>query len=209
MSHAASGWRTVRRALAALAAGLVAAGCASTPVDAQWVEPQFAGQSLRGSKLLVVCEATDLALQRGCQDHVMAELVAYGASPVVQAAVAAGTVRSAAAEPYLAAARAAGAKAIWLTSVAPDATVVQPGPSIGLGVGGFGRSVGGGVGISLPIGGAKTSTAYGANSQLTDVTSARLMWTAKTRASTTDDVNAQVSELVKSAVAAAGKAGFF
>ena len=52
-------------------------------------------------------------------------------------------------------------------------------------------------------------TAYGANSQLTDVASARLMWTAKTRAPSADNANAQVADLVKAAVAAAGKAGFF
>lgn len=201
--------RALRPTPMALAAALLVGGCASNPVDSQWVEPQFAGQSLRGSKLLVVCEAPDEALQRNCLDRASAELVAYGASPVTQAPVAAGTARSSAAEPYLAAARAAGAKAVWLTAVGPDATLVQPGPSIGVGLGGFGRSVGGGVGISLPIGGGKTQTAYGANSQLTDVASARLMWTAKTRAPSADDANAQVAELVKSAVAAAGKAGFF
>jgi hypothetical protein len=41
----------------ALAAALLVGGCATNPVDSQWTEPQFAGQSLRGSKLLVVCEA--------------------------------------------------------------------------------------------------------------------------------------------------------
>lgn len=203
--------RPLASGAAVLAAALALAGCASTPpVDAEWTAPQFAGQSLRGSKLLVVCEAADLALQRQCEERVAAELVAYGASPVAQPAVAAGTARSSAAEPYLPAARAAGARAVWLTSVAPDATVVSPGPSVGLGVGGFGRgAVGGGVGISLPIGGARTSSAYGANSQLTDVASSRLMWTAKTRASAGDDTGAQVATLVRSAVAAAGKAGFF
>lgn len=209
MFHARSGWRALRPALAALAAGLAVAGCASTQVDAQWVEPQFAGQSLRGSKLLVVCEAPELALKRSCLDRVTAELVAYGATPVAGPELPAGTARSAAAEPYLPAARAAGAKAVWLTSLAPAATVLQPGPSIGVGVGGYGRAMGGGVGISLPIGGARPRTGYGADSQLTDVASARLMWTAKTRAAASDDLGAQLSELVKSAMAAAGKAGFF
>ena len=67
-----------------LAAALLAAGCAaSTTVGPQWSDPQFAGRSLRGARLLVVCEAPDPALRRQCQDRVAAELVAYGATPVV------------------------------------------------------------------------------------------------------------------------------
>src|SRR5690242_15941287 len=32
-------------------------GCASKPVQAQWTDPQFANHSLRGAKVLVVCDS--------------------------------------------------------------------------------------------------------------------------------------------------------
>jgi len=54
-----------------LAVALLAAGCAaSTTVGPQWSDPQFAGRSLRGTRLLVVCEAPDPSLRRQCQDRV-------------------------------------------------------------------------------------------------------------------------------------------
>lgn len=196
-----------------LRAGLLAlacAGCASTQLDSQWSDPQFAGQSLRGSKLFVVCEAPDAVLVKQCQDRLAGEVVAYGATPVLaqdRATPAPG--RAGTADAYLPAARMAGARAVLLSSVAPSARVVGGGPSIGIGVGGGGGRVGGGLGISLPIGGPKVSTAYGANTLLTDVPSGKLMWTANTSTPASDDPAAQVGELVKAAMGGASKAGFF
>ena len=44
--------------------GFLVGGCASTAVQAQWTDPSFAGQSLRGATVLVVCDAGDAALTR-------------------------------------------------------------------------------------------------------------------------------------------------
>ncbi|MET0209957.1 MAG: hypothetical protein ABW220_13015 [Burkholderiaceae bacterium] len=189
--------------------GLLGA-CASPQVDTQWSDPQFAGQSLRGARLYVVCEAPDEALSRQCQDRMAAEAVALGATAIpadTRQAPAPG--RAGTADAYLAGARDARAKAVLLTSVGPAARIAQSGPSIGLGLGGFGSRVGGGVGFSLPIGGGRVSTSYGANTLLTDVASGRLMWTANTSAPSGDDAAAQVGELVKAAMGGAQKAGFF
>src|SRR6478735_9203887 len=128
----------------ALAAAL--GGCASTQVGAQWVDPAFRGQSLVGVRLLVACEATDPAIQRICQDELAAKLVAFGASPVQAPEGGDGTQ-------LLSAARLAGAKAVFSASVAPDATIVNPGPTFSIGLGGFGGSgyrsgVGGGIGVT-------------------------------------------------------------
>src|SRR5262245_29998172 len=49
--------------------GLLFGGCASTAVQAQWADPQFAGRSLRGGTALVVCNANAPAIQRICQDQ--------------------------------------------------------------------------------------------------------------------------------------------
>lgn len=198
----------------ALAASLLLAACASSPaVGPQWSDPQFAGRSLRGARLLVVCEAVDLPLRRQCQDRLASELIAYGATPVVAAEPPPGTpVGRPLAETWLPAARSAGAQAIFSAALTADATVYDPGPSVGIGVGGWsgGRgSVGGGIGISLPVGGSRASTALGATGVLTDVASGRTMWTGSARAGASGDPATQVGELARTVVEAAGKAGHF
>lgn len=197
-----------------MCAALVAtvAGCATSTLDSQWSDPAFNGQSLRGSRVYLVCEAPDEVLARTCQDRLAAEVTAYGATPIAAPArleSAAGRVGTA--DAYLAGARSANARAVLLTTVGPASRVASSGSSVGFGLGGFGFGsgrVGGGLGISLPIGGPQVSTTYGANTLLTDVSSGRLMWTANTSAPS-GDAPAQVGELVKAAMGGAQKAGFF
>ena len=188
--------------------GLLAA-CASTP-QAEWSDPQFKGQSLRGAKVLVVCDASDVPIRRLCQDEFARQIAAAGATPVPAADSADLSGGGGAAnEKLLAAARAAGAKAVLAATVAPDATVVTPGPSVGIGVGSWGGGgVGTSVGVSMPVGGSGVNTAYGANVGLTDVDSGKLMWTSKVGAPASSDVNAQINRLAKVALDAAHKAGF-
>ena len=69
--------------------------------------------------------------------------------------------------------------------------------------------MGGGVGVSVPLGGTKVETGYAANTSITDVASGRLMWTARASEAASADVNAQVSALAKAVVAGAGKAGLY
>lgn len=200
--------------LALAACVLFFAGCASTKLDAQWIDPQFKGRSLRDTKVFVVCEATDVAIKRICQDQVVSQLTTLGATPVKgpesdQPTPAPQPV----ADPYLAAAREAGASAVLSTAVTPDARVVDAGPSIGFGIGGFGGGGGayrsGGVGMSVPVGPGQVNTGYAANTTLTDVATGRLMWTAKAASPPSKDVNAQVADLSKTVLDAAKKEGFF
>jgi hypothetical protein len=91
---------------------------------------------------------------------------------------------------------------------------VAPGPTIGIGIGGFGggyRSGGGvGFGMSAPIGGAgPAETGYGATASLTDVASGRLMWSARASAPPSSDVGRQLSDLAVLLLDAARQAGFF
>jgi hypothetical protein len=204
--------RAITVALAASALGL--AGCASTRLDAQWVDPQFKGHSLRGTKVFVVCEAADVAIKHVCQDQVASQLSAIGATPVKGPDTDNSTpAPQPVADPYLPAAREAGAHAVLSTAVTPDATVVNPGPSIGFGIGGFGGGGGayrsGGVGMSVPVGAGQVSTGYAANTTLTDVASGRLMWTAKATTPPSKDVNMQVADLTKAVLDGAKKEGFF
>ena len=60
-------------------------GCASSSVNAQWSDPQFAGQPPRGTRVLVACEAPDPTLRRVCADRLAAKLAGLGALPVLAA----------------------------------------------------------------------------------------------------------------------------
>jgi len=205
-----------RRRVAALlivsVAGL-AAGCATTEVSVQWADPQFKGRSLRGEKVLVVCEAPDVAMRGNCQDDVAAQLRATGATPVIGSDPGLTVGPPPANDATLAAARAAGAKAIFGATIVRDVTVVGGGSSVGFGFGGF--SVGGGsgrsagVGVDVPVGGGRTTSGYKASMVLTDVASVRLMWTGTITTPPSDRVDEQIHELARVGVEAAQEAGFF
>ena len=198
-------------ALIPLAAGLaVLAGCATNPLDAQWSDPQLtANAPLKGARVLVVCEAQDEVLRRICQDSVGAELTKVGVSPVAAPDVGASTSAPGGPAPYVSAARAANAKAVLVTSIAPGQTVARPGFTVGIGVGGFGGGVGGGVGVSAPMGGTRIATAYAANASLTDVATGRLMWTARASEPASEVTSAQVTNLAKKVVEGAGQSKLY
>jgi hypothetical protein len=189
------------------ASALLVAGCASTRLEAQWSDPQFQGRSLRGAKVLVVCDANEPVVRRICQDKLAGQVAASGATPVVGPEnVAAGPT-----DRTLAAARGAGATAVFGSTIGPEAVIAGAGPTFGFGIGGVsGGGVGGGVGISFPFGGGpQVDTGYAANVVVTDVATGRLMWTSKVTTGAWQDLDTQIGELVKGAVEGAQKAGLF
>ncbi|HEU4622191.1 MAG TPA: hypothetical protein VFS42_08190 [Burkholderiaceae bacterium] len=188
--------------VAATVVGL--AGCASTRMDAEWTDPNFAGRSLRNARVLVACEAPEQALQRICQDELAARLKGLGAVPVIATTPVVGEDRVVA--------RGALAQAVLRTTVAPTAPVVRHGPSIGIGLGGFnigggGGGVGIGGGVSVPVGGAHTSTGYTASSQLTDASTGQLIWTGKAIAPASDRANGAMDDLANAIGASIKRAG--
>ena len=194
---------------ATLAAGI--AGCASTRLDAQWSDPQLAPNPLRGARVMVVCEAYDLAVKRICQDQMAAEVVARGGTAVPGPDAGAGAaVRPLNNDQYIGAARDAGAKVVLTHSVTTADVSSGSGVSIGLGAFGIGGgNVRGGAGVSMPVGGYQTNTGYAINSRVTEVASGKLLWTAKASASPSSDVSGQLSELNKAVFGAADKAQLF
>lgn len=213
-SHRSLRYHSLAAVALATAAGSLIAGCATTTVNAAWTDPQFAGRSLRGERILVICDADSTAVKRTCQAHLAAQIAALGATPVSGPETADLTVGPPPAnDRTLAAAKSAGAKAILAATVAPDATFARPGPTVSVGVGGWGGSrggvTGGGVGVGVPVGGGQVESAYGADIVLTDVDTVRLMWTGKVTTPASQDINGQMSELAKAGVDAARSAGFF
>jgi hypothetical protein len=201
----------MRRALL-LGWALLLSGCAASRIDAQWSDPQFAGQPPRGAKVLVACQAVDPTLRRICADRMAAKLAAAGMLPVL--AQDPGDAPVADDALLLQAARAAGAAALLRTSLTPEAVAVQPAPAISIGIGGFGggyRSGGGvGFGMSAPIGGpGPATTGWGASVALTDAASGKLMWSARASAPPSSDVGAQLDTLAALLMDAARAKGLF
>lgn len=207
-----------RHAMVALAGGWLLAGCASSGIDAQWVDPQLGKRSLAGTKVFVVCQAVDLSVRLVCGDQMAAQLKALGALPLLQppTADAGSALVATLATPELerANAHAAGAAVLFSARIAPESVAVSSGPSFSIGIGGFGgsgRSGGGvGLGVAAPIGGAGSpSTGYSASGSLIDVPSGRLIWSAKASAAPASDVNEQLATLAKTLLEAARNAGLF
>ena len=197
--------------LATAACAALLAGCATTQVDAQWRNVDLPPSYLLGASVLVTCETGEQVVKRICEDQLGADLRARGVRVLVAApgALPSGVPVSATDVQYLPLARENGAKAVFSVSVGPAAQTVSQGVSLGIGLGGFGRSVGGGVGVSAPIGGGQFSQGYAASGRVTDVASGRLMWTARASSPPSSDVNQQFTELSKSVLDAAASAGLF
>ncbi|MEO8930159.1 MAG: hypothetical protein ABI326_11780 [Caldimonas sp.] len=192
------------------AATLALAGCASGPqLDAAWSDPQLGAGYLHGARVLVACDAAELVVRQICQDQLASEVVARGATPVFVAPGFAIATDRALDGQLLPAARQAGAKAVMVMTVAVAVNDVSPGFSIGIGGFGFGSHSAGGVGVSAPIGGGRVTSGYAANGRVTDVSSGRLLWTAKATASPSSDVAGQMGDLSKAMLGAADKAGLF
>lgn len=204
----------LRRPFAAttFATALLAA-CASSPqLSAQWTDPQLGAQSgfLRGSRVLVACDAADLTVRQLCQDRVAAEISARGATPVFLGPETLIATDRAIDGQLLSAARGAGAKAMMVLTLTPAVTEVSQPFQIGIGGFGYGGGGGGvGVGVSGPVGGGRVTTGYAANGRVTDVGSGRLVWSATASAPPSSEVGVQLDELSKLVFGAAAKSGLF
>lgn len=208
----------LERRLAGAIGLLFLGGCASTQLGAQYVDPQFPRQALRGAPILVVCEAPEPAMKLICERQISTQLAQLGARPLTDPRLVNPTPGH---EPpaghYLPAAQAAGARAIFSTTLTPDYWQANPMSSFSIGIGGWGGSggyyggsgVGGGVGVTMPVGAAQGGAGLAALGAVIDVASGRVMWTAKATTSAAPDPSTQVSEVTKALADAARQTGFF
>ena len=201
----------MRERMAAVVGALWLAGCASTQIDAQWTNPDYSGRSLRGAPVLVACEAQEPTLQRICEDQVAGQIAALGGTPTRASQVAGSNAAPPpGTDPYVAAARRIGARAIVRTTLTTGAIVAGPsGPTIGIGVGGGGGSVGGFGGISFPVGGTRVSNAYASETAVIDPANGAIMWSARASSPSGPDATTQIADLARTAAGAIKQAGFF
>jgi hypothetical protein len=193
-------------------------GCAQTQLGAQYTDPQFPQQTLRGAAILVVCEATETAIKLICESQISGQLTQLGARPMTDATLVNPTPgREPPAAQYLPAARAAGARAIFSTTLAPDYRQATPLSSFSIGIGGWGGSggyyggsgVGGGVGMTMPVGATQGSTGMAAIGSVIDAASGRVMWSAKATAAPAADATSQIAEAAKALADALRQTGLF
>ena len=201
------------RAGAAVLGTALLSACASTPpISAEWTDPGLGPRSglLRGATVLVSCEAQDIAVRNVCTDQLAAEVTARGATPIRVPSDAQVAVDRAIDPQLVPAARRLNARAVLIVTLTPAATDSGgSGLSFGIGGFGFGRNSGGGLGLSGPVGGQRVETGFSANGRVTDVSSAKLVWTASAVAPPSSDLAAQFGALSVSVLNSAEKAGLF
>jgi hypothetical protein len=203
------------RALAPALFAAVLAGCAGTRLETQWRDPQYAGPSLAGNKVLVVCRVPDETLRRVCEDQWAMQLGGRRVTAVRSYSLPDfPTAGAASPEQLQAALRSSGAVAVTNTDLGFSfVPVVRPAPVVGVGVGGGGWGGGGfstgGIGISLPIGGgvAQPAQSIAATTGVTSARSNALIWSGTATSPASNNVAAQLSELVAITVDALGKSG--
>jgi uncharacterized membrane protein YgcG len=202
----------------ALALAVTLAGCATTEMTTQWKDPNFTGGSLRGKKVLVVCQGRDDTMRRICEDQWVTRLGAQGV-PGVQSYSIPNFPPSGVANPdqMKSAAKTSGAIAIATMQLNPSSyQVVNQGAQVGIGVGGGsggGYSGGGfsfgGLGISLPVGGGTATQGLGSSTTLVDAATNALVWSGSATTPASSDVMGQVSALTQITIETIQKSGLF
>ena len=206
------------RRLAGAIGVLFLGGCAPIQLGAQYVDPKFPPQALRGAVILVVCEAPEPAMKLICESQISSQLTQLGARPLTDSTLVNPMPgHEPPANQYLPAARAAGARAVFGATLTPDYERANPMSSFSIGIGGWGGSggyyggsgVGGGVGVTMPVGGGQGAPGLAAIGSIIDVASGGVMWTARATSSPAADASTQAAEVTKALAEAARQTGLF
>lgn len=200
--------RRFARLSASLAAAAMLTACASTQVDAVWVDPAAAGRKLE-APVLVVGVARDPTVRRLYEDLMVAALKARGlaASPSYAAA---DPIDERSGDALLAAARAQGARTIVSSAVTGQETetrVIQQAPPA-WGVTGFSGWYGAWYGFSVPVRTeVRTFQTLIAQTAVTRVADGKIEWTARTRTASPTNIEREVQGFVDAIVNAMNRSG--
>ena len=203
-------WVTVSlRASAALLTSIILSACSTPRIEAQWSDPFFANQTLSRAPVLVVCQAESPFIERLCIEQFVSEFKERGLRTIGATNLPHSPDTNSQFGPYLATAQAAGTHAVLIAKLRPDATYLSPASSVDIGIGGAGRHISTGVGISVPIASPQPITAYACSADLIDVASQKVMWSAKAVAPGTGSQQDQLAKLAQTLAESAHAAGLF
>ena len=182
-------------------------GCATTRIDAQWKNPAFAGRPVQGP-VLVAGLTRDTTLRRLYEDALAAQLGQRGLAALKSYDELPDFGDETSNERLLQAARAAGAGAVLSTRVIgyEQRVWVDPMPAWGWGYPGW-------YGYRWPYayypypGAVSSYERYIASTSLTDVSSGKEVWTARSSTDLPGKVDREVQALAQEIVDGLGKAG--
>jgi hypothetical protein len=176
---------------------LFIAGCATTHLDSQWMNPDFAGRKLTG-KLLVVGVSRDDTVRRLYEDEMSAQLALHKTDTARSYELIAGPLVSNGPDALMQAARNANANLI-LTSVVVsrehvDRVVSQSMPLMGSNFDGW-------YGHYWPYAYVRTEVhsfyRYTVITSLSDAATGKIMWSASTQTEDVDRVDREIKAFAK------------
>jgi hypothetical protein len=189
----------------ALAFGL--GGCATTQVEATWSSPEFAGRTVTG-KMLVVGVTRDETVRRLYEDAMVVRLHGRGVDAVRSYDLVSARLADSDGSVLIEAAKRVGATRILSTAIVGREHVqrieVEPVPPLGWNYYGW-------YGYYWPYGYARTETydfdRYYASTTLTEVSSGKVYWSARTRSDAPGRIEKAVDDFVSVMVDTLARSG--
>ena len=189
----------------ALAFGL--GGCTTTHVEAIWTNPEYAGKVVTG-KILIVGVTRDETVRRLYEDAMAAQLHARGVEAVRSYDIVSARLAASDDAVLISAAKQASATRILSTAIVARQHVqvleAEPVPPMGWNYYGW-------YGYYWPHGYMRTETheyeRYYASTTLTEVSSGKVFWSARTRSEVSGDIEKAVSDFVSAIVDALSRGG--
>ena len=197
--------RALRAVLLALVVAVAVAGCASSSGAGR--STSVPAGLLRGSSVLIACEMPDPAVRGICEEQLADEVEVRGAKPLRLPSDARQPSGSVTQAQLLQSAQTSSAVAVLVLSLAPVA-VDEGGSSVSFGIGGFGRSAAGGVGIAAPLGG-RVAIGFAGRGTVVEVATGRTVWSGRANAPPSDDLVSQLGGLSVDLLDSADRAGLF
>jgi len=188
---------------------LLLTACAATTVDGTWIRPEFSGQRIDGS-VMVVGVARDETVRRLYEDDMVAKLSARGVRATRSYEAVPGVLDRDGDDRLLQAARSAAARYLLSTAVIGQETeqAVYQDPWVYPGFVGYRGWYGAYWGMSWPARTeVRTYRIYIAQTALTRVDADRVEWTARTRTSAPSDVERETRAFVDVILGAMAKDG--
>jgi len=183
------------------------AGCATTHVEAIWTNPEYAGKPVKG-KMLIVGVSRDETVRRLYEDEMVAQLHARGVEAVRSYDIVGQRLAASDDTVLINAAKQVGATRILSTAIVAHEQVqvleTEPVPTLGWTYYGW-------YGYYWPYGYVRTETheyeRYYASTALTEVSSGKVYWSARTRSEVSGDIEKAVNDFVLAMADALSKGG--